>query len=215
MHEPHPHTVELINKKLLDYYGRGITMYANRIFSIDKYSILGTDSSVDLPKFRIVWSTGLTEKRYGEYEIFSESGDVYLRTEKCVEEVEKYPMWPDKYVLEHLLPADGNPYLEKAGIKYSYDPRWVFGNARSNPVPIWKYVQILCDHILNNVREIESPNDIIRKEQAAIEKEKKLFKTMLQNESPYLAGMLHNADGIKSSGVVVDGFRDTLKQEGK
>lgn len=197
----------IINQRLKDTYGCGVTIY-NRPFELSNNSSIGTDSGIDKPKFRLIWSTNQTEVRYGEYEIYSESGDIFLRKESKVEEVEKYPLWPDKWILEQLMSTEGNPYLEKAGHKYSYEPRWVFGNANSDPIPVWKYVKLLCDQCLLMNRVVKSPSDIEEEELQAKAKEKELFKEMLQDESPYLAGMLHNADGIKSSGVVVDGFRD-------
>ena len=67
---------------------------------IEKY---GRDIATNEPRFRVVWTSTQLEKRYGEFEVFSEGG-IFLREEKGVREEPKYlPEYPD---LVHLSPSD-------------------------------------------------------------------------------------------------------------
>lgn len=168
-------TVEEINNRLVDVYGR--------------------DINNGLPKFRIVWSTDQREKRYGEFEVWD--GDRYLRTEKGVSEVQKYGEFPNMWVLERLEPTVGNPYVEMV-TNYSYEPKWIFGATHSDHKPIWKAVDLLVKGIIygDPNRVVMTPGDIIRAEakQKADEKEKCL--TIIKNESPYLPGALHAGSAV-------------------
>ena len=88
---------------------------SDSIYEINKNLIdqFGRDLSSGLPNFRLVKTTGQTEKRYLEHNVFSSDGNIYLRTDKGVEEVPKYEaIFDDMWVLEHIEPTIGNPYLE-------------------------------------------------------------------------------------------------------
>jgi len=169
--------IEDINEKLIEKYGKNI------------------DS--DLPRFRVVWSTDQIEKRYGEFEVFSEAG-IFLRSEKGIEEVKKYgELCHDKWVLEQLFPTVGNPYLEKV-TKYSYEPVWVFGAANSNPTPIWRAVDYLVRIVLHGDPNavVKSPADLAREEAEAIEREKIRALDILNNDVPDLAFSLKHGTAV-------------------
>ena len=174
-----------INRKLLEKYGR--------------------DTVLNQPRFRVVWSTTQIEKRYGEFEIFSESGDIFLRTEKGVSEVRKYEEYPDMWVLEQLQDTAGNPYLEHI-VKFSYEPLWVFGAANSNRDPIWKAVDLLVRNRLhgdpNKVNM--SPADLERQEEDNLRKEKERIKFILQDDVPDLAFALKHGLAVTVPGVGVN-----------
>jgi hypothetical protein len=157
------------------------------------------------PKFRLVWSTKQFECRYGEYNIFSPSGDIFLREEKGIFFVPKYPTWPDMWVLEKLMDTKGNPYLESI-CRFSYEPVWVFGAGNSERIPIWRAVQLL---VRNNLfgdpnRMNRSPKDLQEEEDKKLELEKKKMKEILSEDTSGLAVPLRIG-----SAVSVQGFRDS------
>lgn len=166
-----------INKKLIEKYGR--------------------DQVQNLPKFRVVWSSSQYEKRYGEYEIFSDAG-IYLRTDKGVEEVPKYlPEYPDMWVLEELRPTAGNPYLEMV-VKFSYEPIWIFGAANSDRQPIWRAVDLLVRNRLHGDPNNErlSPAALAKLEEEKLEKEKQNVRDMLRDQTPHLAFGLKHGNAV-------------------
>jgi hypothetical protein len=170
-------SVAEINKLLVDYYG--------------------LDISLNIPKFRIVWSSSQREKRYGVFEVYDSTGTIFLRTEQGIEDVEKYPIWSDLWVLERLFPTNGNPYLELV-TKFSYEPVWVFGAGNSDKQPIWRAVRLLCENSLRGDpnRVNKSPSDLIREEEEKLEKEKKLMKEMLSEDVTPLAFSLKHGCSI-------------------
>lgn len=172
-----PSEITFINRKLREDYGKGILIRNALVGFVTR------DISVDLPTLRVVWSTDQREKRYGEYRVFSESGSIFLRDEQTVEEVRKYD-WLDKWVLECLLPTDGNPYLEKAGVKYSYEPLWVFGNANSNPQPIWKYIKVFVDEYMSSGRVKKTMKQLEDEEREKLEAAKAHDLEIIRNDSP-------------------------------
>ncbi len=159
-----------------------------------------------LPRFRVVWSTEQYEHRWGIYNIFSESGDIFLREERGVFYVPKYDNyeWKDCWVLERLASTAGNPYLE--GItKLSFEPLWVFGVGGSEKKPNWKAIQLLVRNSLfgdPNARA-KSPSDLEEEERKKLELEKQKIKAMLSEDTEGLAYNLKSG-----SAVSVNGFRE-------
>lgn len=151
--------------------------------------IYGKDVSLNLPRYRIVWSSSQREKRLGTFEDWTEGG-IYIRTVTEVREVPKYPLYEEYWVLEHLMFNNANPELTE---KYSYEPLWVFGaNGKGERQPLWKAVEILV-HTHQYVKRKKTQVDVDIEEEIRFQKEKAYFKTIIQNESPYIAGCL--ADG--------------------
>jgi hypothetical protein len=164
--------VEEINKKLIEVYGK--------------------DISLSLPNYKIVWSTSELEKRLGTFTDVTESG-IYLRTVTEVREVPKYWNNPDQWVLEAIQANIGNPEL---GTLYSYEPLWIFGANKSDPTPIWRAVDIICKcHKIIDKRKL-SKSDIQGELDNQLIREKALFKEMLQDESPYIAGAIHDGAAV-------------------
>lgn len=92
--------LEVINQRLLDNYGRGVS---------------------ELPNYRVVWSSSEREIRTG---VFTKMlGDIYLGSEMATREVDKYPMFPECWILEYVMPNLTNMELHS---KTSYEPIWVF-----------------------------------------------------------------------------------------
>ncbi len=168
---------------------------------IDNY---GMDVCLGLPKFRIVWTSSQFEKRYEKYSIYSEGG-IFLREEEGVFEVPKYSgNFKDMWVLERLMSTEGNPYLEMVA-KYSFEPVWIFGSARSSRQPVWRAVQLLVRNVLLGSGLKKSPKDLENEEEARWNAEKVRMKEMLSEDTSGLAVPLK-----VGSAVFLDGtrFRD-------
>jgi hypothetical protein len=150
------------------------------------------------PKFRISWTTDQFEKRYEEFEVFTESGAIYLRTEKGVSQVPKYSHdHRDMWVLERLLPTVGNPYLEMV-CKYSYEPLWIFGVGNSDRTPIWRAVKLLIDNAIfgdPNYKPL-SPSDLVAAEEKRMKQEKIRAKQFLQDQNPIIPTIVSRGEGI-------------------
>jgi hypothetical protein len=178
--------VQEINRKLEDAYGR--------------------DVSLNLPTYRIVWSTSQFEKRLGTFEDYTEGG-IYLRTVTEIREVHKYPLYPDFWVLEVLTGNNGNPELPA---KFSYEPVWVFGsNGKGSRQPLWEPVEILVKAHKFIERKKLTQKDADEQEEIRFQKEKAKFKEMLQNESPWVPGLLHDGEAI----VVPHNYKSLDKKE--
>jgi hypothetical protein len=108
----------VINRRLKDYYGvieNGWT------------------------RWRVVWSSTQTEKQLVEYY----KGIFLTRPE--VMEVPKYPTQMDFYILERVVPTEGNPSLMEA---WSYEPIWVFKDKNENPLPPkWEAIEYIIRRI--------------------------------------------------------------------
>ncbi len=77
------------------------------------------------PTWRVVFSSGQTEKRKGEIAEFY--GPIFIRSWYGIHEVQKYasPDWKDRWILERLTFDIENPELclDRPG---SYEPIWTF-----------------------------------------------------------------------------------------
>lgn len=164
-----------INLKLLNTYGKAV--------------------DADLPKLRVVWSTTQYETRTNPagFDIYSEEG-LFLRTEFGPKEVEKYPLFPDHWVLEVLTPVV-NPELPNT--RYGYEPLWVFGAGNSSKEPVWRAIKLLIDtklqHHRDMVAEKETKESLIAKEKAKDAKYTELIKDVLRDQ---------NTLGIKEGSAV-------------
>ena len=87
------------------------------------------------PKFRVVWSGNLTEKRFGTFNEHTEGG-IFLREVTGVQTVPKYPFSSDRWVLEHFEGLDDTTQKELVENKYSYEPLYVFQDAKGNFLPL-------------------------------------------------------------------------------
>lgn len=107
--------VEQINASLIDLYG--------------------VDISSGDPIWRVVWSEVQFEKRLGTYRDFTQSG-LFIREVTEVREVPKYRQWiKEKWVLERLVAIPDMNLPELPAIKVSYEPLFIFENARGEGLP--------------------------------------------------------------------------------
>src|SRR5947199_4424400 len=157
--------------------------------------------SPGLQRFRLVWSTEQFEHRYSEYNIFSEHGDIFLRTERGVFYVPKYPQWNDMWILEKAQDTRGNPYLQDV-CKVSYEPVWCFGAGNSEREPNWRATQLLVRNSLfgdpNSVNK--SPKDLEDEENARWNAEKVKMKEMLAEDTSGLVLPLKIGSAVSVSG---------------
>lgn len=167
--------IKFINKKLKDVYG--------------------IDIAVSQPRFRVVWTSDQYEirKNSSGFDIYSEGG-IFLRTEFGPHEVEKYPFFPEKWVLEQLNDSTGNPEIQA---RWSYEPKWIFGAANSDPTPLWKACDLLVKLVLFvQDRPKQSPSDVLDLEEKRMAAEKELFKTMMRNDSEPLVSKMVAGEAV-------------------
>lgn len=107
--------IEEINRYLLEHYGR---------------------TPEGLPYFRLLWTTGVTEKRYSEFTDYY--GNIFIRTVREVREVLKYPFAQDRYVLERIRTI--TPQAIELGLRsdvpYSYEEVYLFQDKEGNSLPV-------------------------------------------------------------------------------
>lgn len=157
---------ESINDKLELYYGRELD---------------------GRPRYRVVWSTNLTERRVGEFNEFY--GSIYLRTTIGVKEVPKYPYDRDRWILEKLFYVKNKEILaEKPG---SYEPVYVFKGPSGEFLPLaWKVVDMIVGFAEARPVGIKlTDKDWSAQEQQEIDKETEYFEDVLsdQGRSPLFA----------------------------
>jgi hypothetical protein len=104
------------------------------------------------PNYRVIWSTGDTEKRFGTFSDYY--GKIYLRTVSEVRTVLKYPNDQDRFILERIQSAVGNPELTE---DYSYEPIYVFKDKRGFHLPLNMRV---IEFFIKRIKEPPSAQEI-------------------------------------------------------
>lgn len=180
-------TIDALNRKLADTYG--------------------LDIASDNPRYRIVWADHQLEYRKGTFEDHSDEG-IFLREVTEVRQVQKYPLYPETWILEKLQNNVSNPELMS---KRSFEPIWVYGAANSDPNPDWPHTAIIVNSDLYIKRKQMTKSDY---EDAADKKfiaEKALFKTMIQDQSEYLVGALVSGAAVSVPKNYIKGADDGNK----
>lgn len=114
----HLEEVRIINERLLERYGR--------------------DVNCDKAKFRLVYTDDQVETRYGEFDVYT--GNIFLRQEKGVREIEKYRGYPPgTWMVERLMP---NHHRDVMDGDYVYEPIYNF-----TLFPIWKACEFLIQSL--------------------------------------------------------------------
>lgn len=113
--------IETLNERLLNTYGK----------------------IEHLQQWRLVWSEDQYEKRFTDY-----TPDGFRLLSPMVAELPKYKQWVhNKYILERVMPV-GDIDREQLLGKYSYEPVWVFQDAKGEPLPpIWDAIQLIISSI--------------------------------------------------------------------
>lgn len=116
-------SVDIINRRLLDYYGRF--------------------ESTDLPRYRVVWSTDQFEKRWTQH-----TREGFLLPQPVVKELPKYRQWAnDKWILEKCAPIP--EFVETDLVEpYSFEPLWVFEYNSGRPMfPKWEAIELIISEV--------------------------------------------------------------------
>lgn len=184
--------IDEINKRLVNKYGQDLTGRA---------------------RFRLLFNTAeYTETRKGTFRDF-DSNQIFIRERTEVRTVPKYETWLNYYILETL-----NGFAERPDDIYNYncyEPLYVFkkkdGSAQLEMA--WLPVQFLIESMLAG-RDIAKRQNTMKAHAeeyiAAGEKEKQLFFEILDNENPYIPGLLADKGG---SAVVNPGTESLIKEE--
>jgi len=145
------------------------------------------------PKFRVVWSEGQTEVRVGTHRVFSESGKVWLRDEYGARLVRKYNYVKNMFILEKLEYYRNPEVLRtEAG---SYEPIWVFRGPKGEALdPIMAACRVIIDSNYAHPPEKTTVGDIARADEAQKKSDFQYNLDVIQNNSPYLATMMHNKE---------------------
>lgn len=166
--------------------------YINQI-NIKLKDKFGLDVGLSNPRYRIINATNVTEMRKGVFADFDDNGN-FIREVEEVREVLKYPFHQGLWILESLQGNDTNPELMA---RISYEPLWVFGANNSDPTPVWDKVEIIVhSHIFCRAKNVKSPSDLKAEELRRYLKEKQVFKDILANDSPLIAGQLRDGEAI-------------------
>lgn len=117
-------TMKVLNSRLIDYFGKFESGDAN---------------------FRIVWSDDETEKRLVSHTV---NGVELLFPEMAI--VPKYAYIKARFILERIVPIPNIDSPEMLDKKLSYEPIWVFENAKNEALaPNWEVTNILIRTLLD------------------------------------------------------------------
>jgi hypothetical protein len=152
------------------------------------------------PKYRISWTTGVTEIRLGAWDIYY--GNIFVRTERGSKECLRYPADQNRYVLE-MLEFSRNPELPSAS-QGTYEPLFIFRDAKNNFLrPNMAVLEFMCDKIENPVKRRQSDVDEEEKQEENAEVE--AFKDMLAEEG---RSVMFEADNSVFLDSTKQGFRE-------
>lgn len=139
----------------------------------------GREIDTNLPKFRVVFSEGLTEKRTGEFWT-SRSGVALPSPVIDTREVEKYNyLYKEAWILERLVPNTLRHEISgEADGTYSYEPLYVF-----DEVPLsWWHVEQVISQLLNRPKRKQlTQKDVDEAEAEKLRLAKIKTKDMLAN----------------------------------
>jgi hypothetical protein len=134
--------------------------------------------------YRIAFSGGQTEKRWGTFDRFY--GKIYIGSHTGVEERLKYP-WMKKrprWFIEYWVPwAVVNPLSGERG---SYEPVYCFEDKNFNELPVeWWAIEACVNTILG--RKMKPPSEYMEEPEKEDAKAVRYFEDSLQIDNPLLA----------------------------
>jgi len=95
----------------------------------------GTIVDGSLPVFKVIWSSNVTEKRFGEFTDFLD--ETPIRTVREVREVLKYPFAQDRYILERVIPISATArVMGLVDGNYSYEEVYTFQDRLGQFLPL-------------------------------------------------------------------------------
>jgi len=135
------------------------------------------ESLFNRPNYRVIWSTGETEKRFGTFSDYY--GKIFLRTVSEVRTVLKYPNDQDRWILERIQSAVGNPELTE---DFSYEPIYVFKDKRGFHLPLnMRVIEFLVKRIKQPPSTQEIRTQMEEEEAAAEEREVEEFLAIIHD----------------------------------
>ena len=147
-----PETIETLNQRLIDHFGKFENGSAN---------------------YRISWSEDQIEKR-----VCTHVNGVELLFPEVIE-TRKYLYIHNKYVLERLIPTTGNQELTT---KISYEPLWTYADKNDNAIaPNWIGTKFIIDTIHERIgkHKIEKEPEIEQNTREAREERIKILESEL------------------------------------
>jgi len=157
-------SVETLNRRLLDYYGKFENGEQN---------------------WKLYWSEDLIENRLCNE---TENGITLLTPE--MRQVKKANYIRDRYVLCKLVPVPTRDQNELLNAKISYEPFWTFEDSNRNPIiPDWGSMKALIDTALENFLNAkhkpaeQMPEFMHQTEEARRDRVEKIMEQFYGNES--------------------------------
>lgn len=166
-------------------------------------------------RFRLIWNDkSYTETRKGFFRDH-DNNDIFIREVEEVRTLPKYGIWLNYYILESLNEFNATP--DNVYQYNRYECLYVFkkkdGTAQLEMA--WLPVQFLIESMLAG-RDLAKRTNTMKHHaeeyMKAGEKEKQLFFEILDNENPYIPGLLADKGG---SAVVNPGTESLIKTEEK
>lgn len=113
--------------------------------------LYGLHTVKNLPNYRVVFADEkYTEKRSGTFSVHA--GDIFLREETGIREVEKYPWCRNQWVVEGIIP---NPHNDVYEGDYIYNIVWAF----PENLPLnWLAVMRVMHAVFNHVKTFRPKN---------------------------------------------------------
>lgn len=112
-------------------------------------------------------------------------------------EVKKYPWIKFRYILERAMPIAPTDSFDLGGIKFSFEPVWVFEDRYGNPLPpLWAAIEAILDSVARaSARAVgaryKNPEDGNDPLEIKLERVKKMEKALFGNESEVCDALAH------------------------
>ena len=173
------------------------------MFLMDRQEVKHTNKEIEYlfgrdqvgrPHFRVVWSNDQFETAYREREIYY--GLIFLRTEWGVKTIPKYNYLEDRWILERLF--NNSPAITGIQSNFTYEPLFVFQDGKGNYLePVFRAVYLIIQHALYGPpRKRITESDMKSLEEKELAEDIEFINTYLENESPYIATVLHNREAV-------------------
>lgn len=167
---------EIFNKRLLEIHG----------ISLDRK-----------PKFRLVWSEHLTEKRFGTFDKTTPAGIILAHEVNVTKEVKKYGYLKDRWILEAYTPEQRvNPEIKDGDC---YEPIFVFDKKGEYLKPEWFAIEyVIKRYHLAKSGELPKRTEAMdhRAEDEALELETQQFMEYLEGQSSDLMNKFRYQEAV-------------------
>jgi hypothetical protein len=147
-------------------------------------------------RYRLIQNTNLTEKRSGEFNDFSESGLIFLRTVRETRETQKYSYIPKFTWILEVFCEGPSPEIDTSEGGGSYEPLWVFLDKNNNYLePNLKVVQFIVN--FSRTKTNLSPGERKALLDKAEDREVAQFMGMLEDEGRTpIESLLHTREAV-------------------